>query len=210
MRLVKGAYWDYETIHAQAQGWPIPVFQQKWETDANFESLTEFLLRNYDRLRPALGSHNIRSLAHGIAVARHLGIPSSVLELQMLYGMADQEKQVLVEVMGYRLRIYMPYGQLLPGMSYLVRRLLKNTSNELVLEGRFSDHVSPEKLLMNPHEQAPQSRPRAAAAKTPRRQPAGSQAAKFRNEPWTDFGVAASRDAMRQAAGRSRPAARPA
>ncbi len=69
VRLVKGAYWDYETIHAQALDWPIPVFQQKWESDANFERLTEFLLRNYDCLRPALGSHNIRSLAYGIAVA---------------------------------------------------------------------------------------------------------------------------------------------
>ena len=153
VRLVKGAYWDYETVHAQAQGWPVPVFQQKWESDANFERLTEFLLRNYAFLRPALGSHNIRSLAHGIAVARHLGIPASGLELQMLYGMADQEKQVLVD-MGYRLRVYMPYGQLLPGMSYLVRRLLENTSNESFLKASFSDHVSPEKLLMNPMEQA--------------------------------------------------------
>ena len=42
-------------------------------------------------------------------------------------------KQVLVD-MGYRLRVYMPYGQLLPGMSYLVRRLLENTSNESFLK----------------------------------------------------------------------------
>ena len=34
VRLVKGAYWDYETLHAQ-HGWPIPVYQNKWETDAN-------------------------------------------------------------------------------------------------------------------------------------------------------------------------------
>jgi RHH-type proline utilization regulon transcriptional repressor/proline dehydrogenase/delta 1-pyrroline-5-carboxylate dehydrogenase len=55
----------------------------------------------------------------------------------MLYGMADQEKQVLVD-MGYRLRIYMPYGQLLPGMSYLVRRLLENTSNRPLARRRPS------------------------------------------------------------------------
>ncbi len=167
VRLVKGAYWDYETVHAQALDWPIPVFQQKWESDASFERLTEFLLRNYAFLRPALGSHNIRSLAYGIAVARHLGIPASGLELQMLYGMADQAKQVLVD-MGYRLRVYMPYGQLLPGMSYLVRRLLENTSNESFLKASFSDHVSPEKLLMNPLEQrgnrAPSSAPPAKAS----------------------------------------------
>ena len=34
---MKGAYWDYETVHAEATGWPVPVFEQKWETDANYE-----------------------------------------------------------------------------------------------------------------------------------------------------------------------------
>ncbi len=52
VRLVKGAYWDYETVHAQSQGWPIPVYQQKWETDANYERQTRFLLRNWDMLAP--------------------------------------------------------------------------------------------------------------------------------------------------------------
>ena len=35
VRLVKGAYWDYETVRARYLGWPIPVFTEKWETDAN-------------------------------------------------------------------------------------------------------------------------------------------------------------------------------
>jgi RHH-type transcriptional regulator, proline utilization regulon repressor / proline dehydrogenase / delta 1-pyrroline-5-carboxylate dehydrogenase len=187
VRLVKGAYWDYETIHAQALGWPIPVFQQKWESDANFERLTEFLMRNYRELRPALASHNIRSLAYGIAVARHLGVPSQAFEIQMLYGMADHEKQVLVD-MGYRMRIYMPYGELLPGMAYLVRRLLENTSNDSFLKASFSDHVPPEKLLMSPWKHA---RQRPVAYTSPGRE--------FRNEPWTDFAVAANRDLMRRA-----------
>jgi RHH-type proline utilization regulon transcriptional repressor/proline dehydrogenase/delta 1-pyrroline-5-carboxylate dehydrogenase len=26
VRLVKGAYWDYETITARQRGWPVPVF----------------------------------------------------------------------------------------------------------------------------------------------------------------------------------------
>ncbi len=29
VRLVKGAYWDYEIIHAKQMGWPIPVFTSK-------------------------------------------------------------------------------------------------------------------------------------------------------------------------------------
>jgi hypothetical protein len=37
VRLVKGAYWDYETVVAAAEGWPVPVFQAKAETDASYE-----------------------------------------------------------------------------------------------------------------------------------------------------------------------------
>ena len=37
VRLVKGAYWDYERIKGRQNGWPIPVFLQKPESDANFE-----------------------------------------------------------------------------------------------------------------------------------------------------------------------------
>ena len=37
VRLIKGAYWDYETIHSQMMGWPCPVWGIKRETDACFE-----------------------------------------------------------------------------------------------------------------------------------------------------------------------------
>src|SRR4029077_19882658 len=32
VRLVKGAYWDTETVVAKAEGWPVPVFEHKVET----------------------------------------------------------------------------------------------------------------------------------------------------------------------------------
>ena len=95
VRLVKGAYWDYETVHAQADGWPVPVYQQKWQSDASFERATRFVMANHKHLRPALGTHNIRSIAHGMATAEHLGIAKNAFELQMLYGMADGEKHTL-------------------------------------------------------------------------------------------------------------------
>ena len=40
VRLVKGAYWDHERIVAGAAGWPVPVFEHKDETDANYERCT--------------------------------------------------------------------------------------------------------------------------------------------------------------------------
>ena len=47
----------------------------------------------------------------------------------MLYGMAAELKQAANE-MGFRVREYVPVGEMIPGMAYLVRRLLENTSNE--------------------------------------------------------------------------------
>jgi RHH-type proline utilization regulon transcriptional repressor/proline dehydrogenase/delta 1-pyrroline-5-carboxylate dehydrogenase len=151
VRLVKGAYWDYETILSAQLGWPVPVWRHKWESDANYERLTTFLMENRAWLRPALGSHNVRSLAHALAVADVLGVPPRGLELQLLYGMADPIKDVLVGL-GRRVRVYTPYGQLLPGMAYLVRRLLENTANESFLRASFTEHVPEEQLLRNPLE----------------------------------------------------------
>src|SRR6202048_1447240 len=149
VRLVKGAYWDYEKVKARQNGWDVPVFLQKPESDANFEELTRVLLENEDIVTAAFGSHNVRSIAHAQAVADELGIDRSRFEFQLLYGMAGPIKRALVE-MGYRVREYCPVGELLPGMSYLVRRLLENTSNEGFLKAKFSDKAGPEQLLRDP------------------------------------------------------------
>ena len=68
VRLVKGAYWDHEQIVAGAAGWPLPVFARKLETDANFERCTKYLIDHAGEVRPAIASHNLRSLAHAIVV----------------------------------------------------------------------------------------------------------------------------------------------
>ncbi len=149
VRLVKGAYWDYEKIKSTQNGWVIPVWLQKPESDANFERLTRILLENEAIVTSAFGSHNVRSIAHAQALAEELGIDRSRFEFQLLYGMAGPIKRALVE-MGYRVREYSPVGELLPGMSYLVRRLLENTSNEGFLRAKFSEHVSGAQLLRDP------------------------------------------------------------
>jgi RHH-type proline utilization regulon transcriptional repressor/proline dehydrogenase/delta 1-pyrroline-5-carboxylate dehydrogenase len=151
VRLVKGAYWDYEKIKAAQNGWRVPVYLQKPESDANFEVCTRVLLDNESIVTAAFGSHNVRSIAHAQAYAQQLGIEKSRFEFQLLYGMAGPIKRALVE-MGYRVREYSPVGELLPGMSYLVRRLLENTSNEGFLKAKFSDNASAAQLLRDPKE----------------------------------------------------------
>lgn len=199
VRLVKGAYWDHETVLARYHGWPIPVYQQKWQSDASFERATRFVMQNHQHLRPAIGSHNGRSLAHAVAAAEILGVPERGYELQMLYGMADAEKKVFVE-RGHRLRVYMPYGELIPGMAYLVRRLLENTSNDSFLRMSFEAKVDVEELLRDPVEIGATCTPTSASVSPEDNTYESSKTmSTFKNQPPVDFAQATNREAMQTA-----------
>jgi RHH-type proline utilization regulon transcriptional repressor/proline dehydrogenase/delta 1-pyrroline-5-carboxylate dehydrogenase len=132
VRLVKGAYWDHELVQARQHGWPVPVFEDKRDCDRNFEALTTGLLAARPALRVAIASHNLRSVAHAIAVNRLSGGEDRDLELQVLRGLGDDLQHALA-ARGYRVRTYCPVGDLVAGMAYLVRRLLENTSNDSFL-----------------------------------------------------------------------------
>jgi RHH-type proline utilization regulon transcriptional repressor/proline dehydrogenase/delta 1-pyrroline-5-carboxylate dehydrogenase len=149
VRLVKGAYWDYETITAKLNDWESPLFTKKESSDANYEALSRLLLDNHEFVMPAFGSHNVRSLAHACCYAESIGVPSTRFELQMLYGMADPIAQAFTKE-GHLVRLYVPLGDLYVGMGYLVRRLLENTSNESFLKHTFFDAESVERLLSEP------------------------------------------------------------
>ncbi len=155
VRLVKGAYWDFETIHAEQEGWPCPVWNEKWQTDQCFEQMVEVFLDacptkpGEGGIKLALGSHNVRSIAAALAGLDKRNLPRKAMELQMLHGMADQLKYA-AEEMGLRVREYVPVGEMIPGMAYLVRRLLENTSNESWLKSGFLDNADTASLLADP------------------------------------------------------------
>ncbi|RCJ15959.1 hypothetical protein A6S26_06605 [Nostoc sp. ATCC 43529] len=148
IRLVKGAYWDQETIKSAQKHWPQPVYNDKAATDANFETITQLLLENHQYVYSAIGSHNVRSHARAIAIAETLNVPRRRFELQVLYGMGDKVAKALVD-RGYRVRVYCPYGELLPGMAYLIRRLLENTANSSFLRQNLENRPI-EELLAPP------------------------------------------------------------
>jgi RHH-type proline utilization regulon transcriptional repressor/proline dehydrogenase/delta 1-pyrroline-5-carboxylate dehydrogenase len=95
VRLVKGAYWDQETIKAEQKDWQQPVYNEKAATDANFERMTQLMLENHEYIYSAIGSHNVRSQALAIAIAQTLNIPRRRFEMQVLYGMGDQLAKAL-------------------------------------------------------------------------------------------------------------------
>lgn len=149
IRLVKGAYWDYEQAMAEQKDWPCPVFSIKEDTDANYEKLIDILLKAYPKIRPCIGSHNARSIAVAIERMRHYDLQIGDVEFQMLFGMADNFRNAL-RSMGYRVRQYCPIGEFIPGMSYLVRRLLENTANQSFLRMHGKQEADVETLLKEP------------------------------------------------------------
>ncbi len=153
IRLVKGAYWDAEVAQATQARWPVPVYQSKAETDLAFERLTRRLLGASPLVTTAIASHNVRSIAHAMAVAEALGLGKEQLEFQLLYGMGEALQGAIVS-MGYPVRVYTPIGELIPGMAYLVRRILENTANESFLRQDFFQHKRADELLRLPVRQA--------------------------------------------------------
>jgi RHH-type proline utilization regulon transcriptional repressor/proline dehydrogenase/delta 1-pyrroline-5-carboxylate dehydrogenase len=180
IRLVKGAYWDSDIVRYRQAGWPVPLFEHKAETDLNYERLIPVLLRHSDLIRPAFGTHNLRTLAAIEAVAESMSLPTHALEYQMIFGMAEPFQQAMVR-RGRRVRLYTPVGQLLPGMAYLVRRLLENTSNESFLRKEYVESQPLNQLLAPPV-------PPPAVAPTP--------VVEFANEPHSDFSRADVRQAL--------------
>ncbi len=194
VRLVKGAYWDHEIAVAAQADRDAPVFEHKWETDAAFERLTGLLLESGPGVRPAIASHNIRTVAHAMARADGLGLPRDAVEFQVLYGMGDA-LAAAIRALGWPVRIYAPIGPLLPGMGYLVRRLLENTANESFLRLDALDVLTPDDAARPPGPAVP---PAGRNGARPRRDDAESRPG-FAGPPFTDFADPARRAAFDRA-----------
>ncbi len=132
IRLVKGAYWDAETIEGEAHQFIAPQFLNKEETDLHFRQLAYLALENNEWIQLAIGSHNLQDHAF-VEALRKLKFPNApVIEHQCLH-MTYEALSHGLSGMGWPTRNYMPIGNLLVGMAYLVRRIMENSSQVGIL-----------------------------------------------------------------------------
>ncbi len=196
LRLVKGAYWDTETAMAKQNIWEVPVWTNKAESDMAYESLAGLILQNHDLVYFFCASHNVRTISTVLEKARSLGVPEYRYEFQVLYGMAEPVRKGLLNVAG-RVRLYCPYGELIPGMGYLVRRLLENTANESFLRQSFAEGAELERLLENPimtmQRGVDKGEPRSEANLPSSSEKVEGRVPPFINEPMLDLSLAANR-----------------
>ncbi len=148
VRLVKGAYWDFEIKSAQLQGLPnYPVFTRKAHTDLSYLVCSLRLLQSAV-LTPQFATHNARTLATVITLARHLNVPTSAFEVQRLHGMGEMlHQQALAHVSS---RVYAPVGPHQDLLAYLIRRLLENGANSSFVHLLMTPEVPVAHLLEDP------------------------------------------------------------
>jgi proline dehydrogenase len=120
VRLVKGAYAEP----------PSAAFPQKRDVDAAFVRLAERLVA--DGVYPAIATHDERMIEAARRSAAALGRGPERFEFQMLYGIR-RDLQARLRRDGYRVRIYVPYGE--EWYPYFMRRLAERPANVAFLVG---------------------------------------------------------------------------
>jgi proline dehydrogenase len=118
IRLCKGAYRESSDV----------AFPRKKDVDANYVRL---MLELFDRgAFPAIASHDEHILNRALAYIQERNIARDRFEFQMLYGIGRELQRRLVGA-GYRLRLYVPYGN--AWYPYFMRRLAERPANVIFL-----------------------------------------------------------------------------
>jgi proline dehydrogenase len=118
VRLCKGAYLEPPSV----------AFKSKADVDRNFVELMNLLLET--GVYPAIATHDEKIVEQTKRFVESRKISRDSFEFQMLYGIRrDIQKRLVNE--GYRLRVYVPYGQ--AWYPYFMRRLAERPANVFFL-----------------------------------------------------------------------------
>lgn len=132
IRIVKGAYWDAETIEADAHGFDAPEFLNKEETDLHFRQLIVNIFEADPHVQLCLASHNFADHSFAVTLREKKYPMTPLIEHQCLH-MTYEALSTAMAKMNWVVRNYVPIGSLIVGMAYLVRRIMENSSQVGVL-----------------------------------------------------------------------------
>jgi proline dehydrogenase len=118
VRLCKGAYKEPSDV----------AFPHKEDVDRNYVRL---MTKLFERgTYPAIASHDERIVQQAVQYVKERNIAPDRFEFQMLYGIRrDLQRRLVAD--GYRLRLYVPYGD--AWYPYFMRRLAERPANVVFL-----------------------------------------------------------------------------
>ncbi|KGP91636.1 proline dehydrogenase [Pontibacillus chungwhensis BH030062] len=114
LRLVKGAYKESPKV----------AFPAKQDVDQNFKKIIKMHMLNGNYT--AVATHDDQMIEYTKQIEKEYNIPKDQFEFQMLYGIRTERQEELVAE-GYRMRVYVPYGD--DWYGYFMRRLAERPAN---------------------------------------------------------------------------------
>ncbi|GGD06880.1 proline dehydrogenase family protein [Pontibacillus salipaludis] len=114
LRLVKGAYKESPKV----------AFPAKQDVDQNFKKIIKMHMLNGNYT--AVATHDDQMIEYTKQIEKEYNIPKEQFEFQMLYGIRTERQEELVAE-GYRMRVYVPYGD--DWYGYFMRRLAERPAN---------------------------------------------------------------------------------
>ncbi|MBA3489536.1 MAG: proline dehydrogenase family protein [Longispora sp.] len=114
VRLCKGAYKEPESV----------AYQTRLDVDKSYVRCVNILMSGNGY--PMLATHDPRLITIGEDRSRWFDRTPDSFEIQMLYGVRQEEQRRLVNE-GYTVRVYVPYGT--QWYEYLMRRLAERPAN---------------------------------------------------------------------------------
>jgi len=147
VRLVKGAYWDYEIKKAQQDGLEdFPVYTNKAGTDISYLCCARKLLTMTDRIYPQFAGHNAHTVTSILEFARE----DQPFEFQRLHGMGEALHEIIKSRHDTKCRIYAPVGEHKELLPYLARRMLENGANSSFLNQLADPKLQASDIVSDP------------------------------------------------------------
>ena len=131
VRVVKGANREMELTESELNGWELPTYSRKVDTDSNYKRILNeaFKAKNMGGVIWGVASHNIFDLAYAYELAEEEGVLEHI-HFEVLQGMGFPIGQV-IHGLKKDLIIYAPTCSMrhfTNAIAYLVRRLDENSS----------------------------------------------------------------------------------
>ena len=139
VKLVRGAYMDYERRTAREKRYDDPIYRDKDATDEAFAAALRICVENSGHVSLIMGSHNVESHKQLIELMYEYGIAPSNPKIYFshLYGMGDNLSYNLAKA-GYNVVKYMPYG----GMKKVTPYLMRRVDESYVIKDWFADEAA--------------------------------------------------------------------
>ena len=147
VRVVKGANLAMERVDAAIHDWPLATYGSKQATDTNYKRVLDWALtpEHTDAVKIGVAGHNLFDVAYAWLLASERGVTDRI-DFEMLLGMATAQAEAVKGTVG-QLLLYTPVvnpAEFDVAISYLIRRLEENASQENFMSAVFELDRDPE------------------------------------------------------------------